>query len=425
MAAGVAAAIWHRLEDSAVEPAALERMALPLPDKPSIAVLPFENLDRDPEQDFWVAGITEALITSLSNTPKIFVIAHHSIATYGSHQVEPRKVAEAFGVRYVLKGDAQGSAGRAKVKAELFDALSGRLVWAAQFERAFEDLSLLQSQLTRKVVGALEVEPSESEWTRMVRQPTDSPEAYRLFREGLVHYRRQTKADNDEARRLFGAAAMIDSAFTDALCFEGFALLRAGLQGWGEQPEQAFGRAVLRAQAAIAHDPDHAPAYALLGFAHLWQRRHEESIANFETALRLEPGNANYAVGLGMSLTFAGQPQGAPEYINRARRLGPYYPDWFLGALGRAHLMLGRHDEAIAAFSARRKRNPGSSLATLDLIAAYSLAGQKEKARSLASQLLARDPTFELTAFIIHMPYKDPAWTERIFGALRSAGLPA
>ncbi len=420
----VGIATWWRPWSPDIVPASIERYAFPLPEKPSIAVLAFDNLSGDPEQDYWIDGTTEAIITALSKTPNLFVIARNSTFTYKGQAVKVREIAEEFGVRYVLEGSIQRTGDRVRVNAQLIDGLSGRHVWAEQFDRTFDDLFALQDDLKREVVTALEVELTEGEQARIWRRQTDNQKAYELFRKALVMYRHRNKADNQEARRLFTAAAAADPNFADATCNLGFTYFRAGINGWERPRGEAFGKGRELAEQAIALNPDYPHAYALLGAIATWDNNSDLAIDQFQKSLELEPNYSANVAGYAEALVYAGRGAEAVEQIERAMRLSPYYSPWYLFVAGNAYRMAGRMDDALAAFEKRVERAPKSTFAKMWLAGLYAVLGRQEDAEALMAK--ARKGAAWLTLQIAgrYLPYRDAAEREAILESLRKAGLP-
>jgi adenylate cyclase len=225
-------------------------MAFPLPDKPSIAVLPFANLSGDPSQDYLSDGTTENIITALSKISNLFVIARNSAFTYKGKTVKIQQVAEDLGVRYVLEGSVQKAGERVRINAQLVDGLTGRHLWAERYDRQISDIFALQDDITNQVVTALEVKLTEGEAARISRRQTDNNDAYELFRKGLEIFRRFTKTDNDQARRLFKQAVEIDPGFADAWCFLGYTHQFDWYSGWSENAAQSLELATELAQKA-------------------------------------------------------------------------------------------------------------------------------------------------------------------------------
>lgn len=216
------------------EPASIERMAFPLPDEPSIAVLPFDNLSGDSEQDYFVDGISDTLITILARLPNVFVIARNSTFTYRGKPVKVQQVAEDLGVRYVLEGSVQKSGGNVRINAQLIDALSGRHVWAKQYDREVNDIFALQDDIARNVATAMEVELTEGEQARTWRSQTKSADAYDIYARGIQLSRRFTPADNAEAQRAFQKAVALDPEFAAGWVMLAWTFLYEGRFGWSD-----------------------------------------------------------------------------------------------------------------------------------------------------------------------------------------------
>jgi TolB-like protein/cytochrome c-type biogenesis protein CcmH/NrfG len=415
--------IW-RTAFPPVQVASVEKMAFPLPDKPSIAVLPFANLSGDPSQDYLSDGTTENIITALSKISNVFVIARNSAFTYKGKTVKVQQIAEDLGVRYVLEGSFQRAGERVRINAQLVDGLTGRHLWAERYDREIGDIFALQDDITNHVVTALEVKLTEGEAARISRRQTDNTKAYELFRRALEHLRRGTKTDNDQARRLFEKAVALDAGFADAWCFLGYTHQEDWYFGWSENAPQSLEQATALAQKAIALDDSSPCPYMLLETIHLWRRDYEKAIAYGEKAVALEPNHADATLQLARTLTYAGRPEETIELTKKAMRLSPYYPDMYLGVLGTAYRLAGNYDEAIAAYDKRRERNPHSTMPYLGLALVYSEVGRNEEARAAASEVLKRNPKISLNQVRNRLPYQDPAEVDRIIAALRKAGLP-
>jgi adenylate cyclase len=419
--------IWKsymRTSSPPEEIASVEKMAFPLPQRPSIAVLPFTNLSDDPSQDYLTDGTTENIITALSKISNLFVIARNSAFTYKGKTVKVQQVAEDLGVRYVLEGSVQRAGERVRITAQLVDGLTGRHLWAERYDREIGDVFALQDDITNQVVTALEVKLTEGEAARVSRRQTDNTKAYELFRRGLEHYRQATRTDNDQARRQFKKAVTLDPGFADAWCFLGYTHQDDWYFGWSENAPQSLEQATALAQKAIALDDSSPCPYMLLETIHLWRREYDKAITYGEKAVALEPSHADATLQLARTLTYAGRPEETIELTKKAMRLSPYYPDWYLGVLGTAYRLAGDYGEAIAAYDKRRERNPHSTMPYLGLALVYSEVGRDEEARAAASEVLKRNPKISLTQVRNRLPYKDLAEVDRIIAALRKAGLP-
>jgi TolB-like protein/Flp pilus assembly protein TadD len=399
-------------------------MAFPLPEEPSIAVLPFNNMSGDPKQGYFSDGMTESIITALSKIPGMFVIARHSTFTYKGKAVKVQRVAEELGVRYVLEGSVQRSENRIRITAQLIDALTGRHIWAERYDRELKDIFALQDDVIRNIVTALEVKLTEGEQARLWRGQTTNDEAYEYFVRGGDLARHLTKADNAESRRLMEKALALDPGF--AAAWIGVArTLQLDVQfGWAADRRQTLARAREYVQKSLALDDTQAESYAVMSRIALIAGQHEQALAHCNKALSLNPGSLALAQ-CGLSLMFLGRPEESLELVKRAMRLSPYYRPFYLFVLGNAHRLLGQYDEAIDALKRQAELiPPPGPFGHANLAHIYMQAGREEDARAAAAEVLKRVPNFTLKRFKNSLHYRDPSETERILANLRKAGLP-
>jgi TolB-like protein/Tfp pilus assembly protein PilF len=418
--------IW-RTSSPPVQVASVEKMAFPLPDKPSIAVLPFDNLSGDPSQDYFSDGITENIITALSNVSNLFVIARNSTFTYKGKPVKVQQVAEDLGVHYVLEGSIQRSGDHIRITAQLNDALTGHHLWAEKYDRKFEDIFALQDDITEQVAMALEVKLTEGEQARIRRRHTDNPEAYEYFLRALEIGRRFTKEDNAEARRLYEKAIALDPNYAHAWQEIGRLHYRDARFGWTDTPVQSLELAEEFAQKTLAMDDSDAVAYATLSLVYMARKQHEKAVAYGEKALTLAPDFADVRVMIALPFLYSGRPVEAIELVKKAMRLSPYYPSWYLPVLGHAYRLTGQYNEAIEAMESWRARaNPRSELPYLMLAFTYVEAGRGEKAGVAVAEILKRKPKASIEGYAKSkmFAYKDPAEIKRVLNSLRKAGLP-
>jgi adenylate cyclase len=415
--------IW-RTAFPPVQVASVEKMAFALPDRPSIAVLPFANLSGAPEQEYFSDGLTEDVITTLSKIPSIFVIARNSTFTYKGKPVKVQQVAEELGVRYVLEGSVQKSGSRVRLTAQLIDALSGHHLWAERYDRELRDIFALQDEITQNVATALEVELTEGEQARYRRGQTKNPKAYELYAQGLEHYRRFTPADNAQALRFFEEAVALDPGFLHARADIGWAELNNWRFRWGKEPTRSRAHAIEMAEAILAVDDSHSTANALLGTIHRYKGDFNKAIQFGRKAVDTEPSGADVVATLATTLMYAGQPEEALTLIERAMRLSPKYPSWYLYTLGAAQRQLGNYDEAVNAHEQWRSRNPHSPNTHLTLVYTYTLAGREDDAKAAAMEALKRKPNFTINGWKKRAGYASHEEVARIVDALRKAGLP-
>ena len=410
-----------------VEVASEERMAFPLPEKPSIAVLPFDNLSGDPEQEYLADGMTENIITVLSNISEMFVIARNSTFTYKGKPVKVQKVAEDLGVRYVLEGSVQKAGDRVRVTAQLIDATKGHHLWADRYDRDFKDVFALQDEITLKILTALQVKLTRGEEACM-HETTDNLEAWGYFVRALSLFERFTKEDNARARELFERAVKLDPEYAAAWTMLAWTHWIDASYGFSESRAESFKGAVELAQKAVGLDDRDPDVHALLGGIHLFQGRHEQAIAEGKKAIALRPNNACNLAILAQTVSYAGRFEEAIALVKKAMRLNPYYPEWYLGILAQSYRIAGRYDEAITTYKEflDRSREGGGNtlLAHLGLAAIYVRLGREEEARAHAAKVLRIDPNFSLQWVRKATFFKDPAHLEEDLNALRKAGLP-
>jgi adenylate cyclase len=399
------------------------RTALALPDKPSIAVLPLANLSDDPQQEYFSDGMTEDLITALSKISGLFVIARTSVFTYKGKPVKVQQVSQDLGVRYVLEGSVRKAAERVRITAQLIDATTGTHLWAERYDRVLEDVFTVQDEITRNIVTALEVQLTSGEQVRLWRQGTTSPEAYDTFLRGRDYAMRKTREDTVQARRLFERAIELDPGF--AMAYVGLAstfTLEVRL-GWSPSLAEPLQRARELTHKAIALDDALADAYGQLGYILLLQRQHEQAITAGQHAIALSPNGADVHALLAVTLNFSGRPADGLAMIEKAMRLSPVYPSWYVHVLGMSHYLVGRYEEALAAFMHSRDRSPDAWFPYVGLVLTSVQLGREGAARVAAAEILKRDPAFSLERYAAIQPYQNSADLTQELDILRQGGL--
>jgi adenylate cyclase len=396
--------------------------ALPLPDKPSIVVLPFVNLSGDSAQEYFSDGITEDLTTALAKVSALFVIVRNSAFTYKGKPVDIKAVSRELGVRYVLEGSVQRADNRVRITAQLVDGLNAAHVWAESYDRELKDIFALQDEVRQKIVLALKVKLTPEEQERFKRFPTNNLEAYDLLLRGVEAQYRHTKEANVQARQMYEKALALDPQYAAAYTWLGWTYLEEWALGWNQDP-QVLERAFELTQRALALDDSLSIVHAVLGDIYLFKKQHEQAIAELEETISLDPNYADGYSDLGYTLSFAGRPEEAIGLIQKGMRLDPHghLAPW-LWALGQAYGLTGRYEEAIAAHKKALSRNPEFWPAHLELAVIYSEQGREEEARAEA-EILRLNPNFSLEVWRQNVPYKDPAVIEHHVAALRKAGL--
>jgi adenylate cyclase len=394
---------------------------LPLPAKPSLAVLPFTNMSSDAEQEYFSDGITEDLITDLSKISGLFVISRNSVFTYKGKAMKVEQVGRELGVRYVLEGSIRKAGNRVRITAQLIDATSGFHTWAERYDRDLQDIFAVQDEVTQQIVAALKVKLTSVEQSRLGRQPTTNLEAYDHYLRGLELYAQRTREANTQARQMFERAIALDPQFATAYAFLGRTYLIELIYQWKDP--QVLEQVVLFGQKAVALDDSQPTAHETLALAYLGGKQHAQAIAEAEKAITLDPNYADAYVTLADVLCFAGQPEPAVGLVEQAMRLNPLYPPFYLWSLGHAQRLLGRLEEAITTLRKLATRNPDHLTAHVLLAATYSELGRDEEARAEAAEILRISPNYSLAIVQERLPYKDATPLDRQLVAMRKAGL--
>ncbi|UCF81926.1 MAG: adenylate/guanylate cyclase domain-containing protein [Desulfobacteraceae bacterium] len=396
--------------------------ALKLPDKPSIAVLPFTNMSGDIEQDYFTDGMTEDLITDLSQISGLFVISRNSVFTYKGKAVKVEEVAKDLGVQYVLEGSVRRVSDQVRITAQLIDAKTGHHVWAERYDRDIKDIFALQDEVTGKIVKALAVNLVADEHSRLIKKGTDDLGAYDLVLRGTAQFRRHTKENNELAREMFEQAIQFDPNYTAAYAGLVWTRLMAWIYGWSHDPK-LLEDALELGKKAVSLDESSPQGHVILGNVYLWKKRHEESIIEFEKAVSLNPNDADALSSLGGALVFSGLPEKALGYIEKAIRLNPNYPEYYIFNLGQAFFQLRMYEEAVMALRKSIIKNPNFMPAHYVLAACYAHLGKQEFARATAEDVKRMNPGFSLKGASEILPLKDEEDFEHFAEGLRKAGL--
>lgn len=422
-----AAAIWWRPWAPTVEPAVVERMALPLPDKPSIVVLPFANPSGDAGQDHVADGITEDIITALSQISRLFVIARNSSFVFKGKVASVKQVAEDLGVRYVLAGSVRTSGERIRITAQLIDAVDGNHLWTERYDRDIAELFAMQDEITDRIVVALRIKLTTGEETRVHRKHTRSLKAWHLVGRGAEHFYRVNKADNVAARDLFEQAIAVDKDYALAHVLLAWTHWQDGYQGWSDDRVRSFARAASLAENARALDDALPDVHALLGMIHLSRRNYDAAVAAAERAVADNPNHATNVALLALILRNAGRPQDAIRRYKTAMRLSPYYPSWFLEDLGFAYLDAAQPEEALITFEKFLERKPDPvhvAHAHMGRALAFHRLGQHDMARAEVVKAVETDPGVSSSHLGEHALSRDGAGLARGLSILRALGLP-
>jgi adenylate cyclase len=411
-----------------VLPGLLARAALSeqpqVPDKPSIAVLPFMNMSSDPEQDFFSDGITEDLITDLSKVSGLFVIARNSSFAYKGRSVKVQDIARDLGVRFVLEGSIRKAGNRVRITAQLIDATNGGHLWAERFDRDLTDIFETQDEVAQKIVGVLAVRLTKREEERLQRRGTSNVEAYEIWLRARESLARGTRESVAEAKALHRRAIAIDPVFAAPHAGLALASISDYASGWTDDPAQTLNEAERWARRAVELNPDEPVGHMALGSALLWRRHYSGALAALRDMMSLDPNYAQGQSAMGVTLMYAGQPAEALEAFSVAMRLDPHFPAIVLHFVAQAHFALGNYDDAVKLLKERIARNPGTDSSRMFLAAAYGHLGKVDEAHEAWAELLKINPDFSVAQRERVMPYKDASAFQRIVEGLTKAGLP-
>jgi TolB-like protein/class 3 adenylate cyclase len=399
-----------------------ESAPLPLPDKPSLVVLPFVNMSDDPKQEYFSDGITEDLTSALSTISSLFVIARNSAFTYKDKAVKVQEVGKELGVQYVLEGSVRKTNDQVRITAQLIEATTGYHLWSEQYDRPLKDIFALQDEIVQKIVSTLKLQLTLREQGYVVRKTTNNLEAYDAYLRGLEAWNRFTQETNAQARQLFEQAIALDPWYAEAYARLSRTFSSEWAFQWSPDP-QTLERALVLAQQAVALDDSLPEAHKELAYTYLYKRQHEQALTAAKRGIALAPNDAEGYAELGLILNYAGQSEEAIGLLKKAIRLNPRYPVNYLVRLGAAYSLARQYEEALAVLQGASLRNPNLLPPHLYLAANYSELGRDAEARAEAAEVLRINPDWSLEAWKRRVPYKDPAMLERRLAALRKAGL--
>jgi adenylate cyclase len=425
LAAG-AAVVWRFPFPSAepkVEKASKQQMAFPLPDKPSIAVMPFLNMTREQNQDFFCDGLSESLITALSKVPQLFVIARDSTFRYKGKGVKTKQVSEELGVQYVLEGSVQRAGDRVRVTAQLIDALTGQHLWSERYDRSVKDIFDVQDEIIMKILTELRVKIfTRDETARIVTKGTNNLQAYLKVLEAAWYRDQSNKEANAVSKRLLQEALRLDPNYASAHIALSYTLAREVWLCSSESPQETLSDAMKEAQRAIELDNSSAEAKTAVSNVFLLLHQHDKAIEVAQQAVRLNPDSVSAIFFLAMSLNYSFRSEEALPLFRQIIRLSPFVPAFYF-QFAIACRETGRSEEGIAAIKKSLQLAPNSLSANLILSTLYSYAGREDEARAAAVEVQRIDPNFSLIRFAKEIPYKEGPRKDRIMDALRQAGL--
>jgi adenylate cyclase len=399
-----------------------DRKPLTLPDKPSIAVLPFQNMSGDPEQEYFADGMVEDITTALSRFTTLFVIARNSSFTYKGRAVDIKQVGRELGVRYVLEGSVRKAAGRLRITGQLIEASSGAHLWAEKFDGALEDVFELQDAVTERVVGAIETSVSQAEINRSRAKPTSNLDAYDYYLRALQQFTLYTRAGSDAAIENAQKAISLDPDYALAKALLSSTYMIRRIRGWGTTGDPAKALAVARE--AIAQDSNNPSVLRWAGLTLGFWGDHDRSIALLEKAARLNVNGSQILLSLGWVKVYAcTDTERAIAHFERAMRLSPRDPRMtsMLTGISFAHLISGHYEKALSFAQQSIDEGPQFTSGHRAKITALIFLNREQEARAATEMLLTIDPQFSISSRL--PPYRDPDFQQRYHAALKAAGL--
>jgi TolB-like protein len=411
----------HAAEASRAEP---ERPALPLPDRPAIAVLPFVNMSGDPEQEYFSDGISEDMITALSKQRWFFVIARNSSFFYKGKAVHMKQIADELGVGYVVEGSVRKAGDQVRITVQLNDVGTGNHIWGERYDRNLADVFAVQDEITEAIVAAIEPQLYAAENFHAQRKPPDSLDAWDLVMRALSHYWRVTRQDIVVAQALLEKAISIDPNYGQALGLLATSHTFNTHMGWADM-ETVGPIAERAARAAILADSEDPWAHQALGYVHLFARRFDDSLAEFELALRLNPNFALAQGYYGVALAYCGRWEEGDMAARRALRLSPRDPfsATFYGVAAYNHFVGRNYDKAMQLSREAIRQRADFVGGHRVLTAAASMAGQTDVAKVALQELRRAQPNISLAWIANQMPMKRDADREHYLEGFRRAGL--
>ena len=394
-------------------------------EKPSIAVLAFNNMSGDPEQEYFSDGISEDIITDLSKLSELRVIARNSAFTYKGKPIDVKQVARELGVHYVLEGSVRKAGNRIRVTGQLIDAESGTHIWADRFDRDLTDIFAVQDELTREIIAALKVKLTPDKKEQLIRKNKVSEEAFDLFLRGRERMSHLTRRGNIEARQLLEGALAIDPDFAAAHAYMAATHVIEYANDWSENPERSIQTSLEIAQRAVEIDDEDPTAHVWFAIALFWHREHDKAFAEAQRGISLSPNLAEGHLVAARILTYSGDGAAALDTLNTYMRLDPLYPDLTLHLLAETQVCLGQFDAAVETLKQRLERNANSETSYALLASCYGHLGRIADARAAWAEAMRIAPKFSIERQRRLLPYKNLDDFERRIAGLRKANISA
>ena len=391
--------------------------------KPSIAVLPFDNMSADSEQDFFADGITEDLITALSRLPGLFVAARNSAFFYKGRQSNIKQVGRELGVRYILEGSVRRSGQRLRITAQLLDSKNSLHLWAERYDREVTDIFDLQDDITRNVCAALQVTLTDGEQAALRASGTSSLKAWECVVQAMDIVHSHRKADVKKARRLGEEALRLDPNFGWAWTVVGFSHWEEAFNGWGASPETSLRQAEAAARRGLEIDPQNTDTLSLLGVVQLSRYEFEQAQETMEQAMAIGPTHSQVWGVAGVVAVYSGNLERALKLMDRAMSLSPFFPAWMPETTSQAYLLMGQTEQALSWARKSVEIEPSYIHGLICLVAALVENGKEEEAVSTAKAIIRSDPGFSSEVWARGQPFRNPAHGDLFLRNLQKAGV--
>ena len=392
-------------------------------DKPSLVVLPFDNLGQSPEQDYFANGITTDLITDLSKVSGLLVIAPGSVFSYKNSNVGAHQISQELNADFIVRGSVQRQKDRVRVNTQLIEASSGRALWAERYESELSDVFSVQDKVATALVTALKIKLAPSEQGIFRIHPTDSVQAYDAYLRGLEEHFHLTPESNQSARAFFERAIELDPNFSRAVAGLALVYSREAIDGWTATPSLSLDRAAELAETAASMNPNIPQVHFVRGQVALFRQQYESAIEATQQAIRISPNYADAYALQAWILNYAGQPDEALEKLDIAMRLNPVIPASYSVALGEIGYLKSDYADAVAAFERALEINPLLMRARMWLAATLSRIGEIEEAHWQVVELTMLIPNFSLARLEYTFPFRDQRVQDRLLYDLQQAGI--
>jgi adenylate cyclase len=387
----------------------------------SVAVLPFENLNKDPDQEYFSDGMTDDLITDLSNISGLSVIARNSVFSYKGRSIKAQQIAEELGATHILEGSIRRVGNRIRINAQFIDAKSGMHIWAERYDRNLDNTFELQDEITERIVTALKIELSDREKSELGKRYTNDIAAYDLFLKGQQEFLKFTREGNSEARDYFKKATELDPQFARAYANYGWTYARDFQDGWTSTPGESLDIALELALIAKSLDANSSRVHWILGQVYLYKRDYDLAIENVKRAIELSPNSPDPKILLARILLFSGDPTRSIAIINEAITINPFYPMQYEMNLGISYFANGDYAKASKALTKAMERNPDAQRVRMWLVATYANVGNLDAARWEYEELLMINPNFSIDNLEHSILFRDTAIRDRLFNGLQIA----